>query len=55
CDELVGNKEVLLLTECGVPDYETEEVKVRLAESKGLTSVVANDIEEKAFSREERQ
>jgi len=45
-EEIEENKEVLIITECGVPDYGTEEIKDKVTQAKGLGLAKHDDLTE---------
>ncbi|CAG8590183.1 14430_t:CDS:1, partial [Gigaspora rosea] len=49
-DENEENKEVLSITECGIPDYGMEEIKSKILQSKGVGLANHDDLTEKSIA-----
>ncbi|CAG8816907.1 34922_t:CDS:1, partial [Gigaspora margarita] len=49
-EEIEENKEVLIITECGVPDYGTEEIKDKIMQAKSVGLAKQDDLTEKIIA-----
>ncbi|CAG8652249.1 16895_t:CDS:2, partial [Gigaspora margarita] len=49
-EEIKKNKEVLIITECGVPDYGTEEIKDKIMQAKSVGLAKQDDLTERIIA-----
>ncbi|CAG8748494.1 28755_t:CDS:2, partial [Gigaspora margarita] len=49
-EKIKKNKEVLIITECGVPDYGTEEIKDKITQAKGVGLAKQDDLMERIIA-----
>ncbi|CAG8853624.1 19175_t:CDS:1, partial [Gigaspora margarita] len=49
-EKIKENKEVLIITECGVPDYGTKEIKDKIMQAKNVGLAKQDDLTERIIA-----